>query len=181
MIYDEMFGYSAALEDLYEEASCNPQPVHGFKDLSNIEEWNEEYNCDDFEVLPCQTDSLVDYSAVILRSYDDTTINSGITQSIRLSVPGAYIFSADIHIPGKGIDSGVHSVTPGIYLRICAEGAVLAESNFFKQAELDTCVYLRFAVDKDCVVHAEIRVNGRGSAIVDNAQMLYVQGIAFPD
>lgn len=172
---EKIFFFDIKENILKESISCL-QKIHTFCDLTDLSKWHQKYNCDDFEIAPYYaTNALCNCSAVILRSFDDTTVESGISQAVCLSAPGTYVFFVNICIQENGIQSGVHSVTPGIYSRICTPDRILAKSHLFTQADPNIRICLPFTVKEDGTFVIEICINGRGSAIIYNAQLFYAK------
>ena len=154
--------------------SCNLLCGHGFESFADLALWSAQYACDDFDVCIREAGALLGRGAAVFRSSDDTATESGLYQEVCLPASGNYVFSAYVRPLGTaGITSGVHGVSPGIYLRITCGGLVCAKSRAVTLPGGYVRLYVTFSGRMYDRIRAEILMDGFGSAAVDGAQLEY--------
>ncbi len=154
--------------------SCNLLGGHGFERLADLRFWEAQYACDDFEVGIREAGALFGRGAAVFRSQNDTTIESGLCQTVCVPASGSYVFSAYVRPLGAdGPASGVHGISPGIYLQVTCGGLVRARS----RAVAAPGGYVRLWISFEARIYERVRVeilmNGFGCAAVDGAQLEY--------
>lgn len=152
---------------------------HGMESFADLNEWETCFNCDDFEVSVRAAGALFGKAAVLLRSYDDAAAGSGLYQTVYLQKPGKYCFSAYVKALGEDIQSGIHSIEAGIYLRIAAADGAQIQSRKVTRSKQYERIFIEFTVQACKTVRAEILMDGRGCALVDGVQLEYGEMTAY--